>query len=189
MELRPARQDELAAFIATTMSTFHEDVRGEDREHYSRTAELDRSLAWFDGERIVATSGAFTREISVPGGVLRGAAVTAVGVRPTHRRRGLLTGMMRRQLEDLRERGDAIAMLWASEGPIYGRFGYGVAARGGSRVARRPAARLGAPAPNAPPLAAGPAPDHVDSMRAIYDRVRPGRPGMLDRPSVWWDFR
>src|SRR4051812_39294954 len=120
MELRPIRQEELAEFIATTMSSFHRDISDEDRDHYASVYEPDRYVAWFDGGRIVATTGAFTREVTVPGGALRSAAVTAVGVRPTHRRRGLLTGMMRVQLDELRERGDAIAMLWASEGAIYG---------------------------------------------------------------------
>ena len=57
------------------------------------------------------------------------AGVTAVGVRPTHRRRGLLTRLMRAQLEALRDGGEAIAGLWASEARIYGRFGYGLATR------------------------------------------------------------
>ena len=66
MELRPVRQDEYADFAGTTMSTFHRELTDADREHYASTAELDRSLAWFDGGRIVATSGAFTRDVSVP---------------------------------------------------------------------------------------------------------------------------
>jgi predicted acetyltransferase len=189
MELRPIRQDELGDFIATTMSAFHRELSDEDREHYASAAEADRYLAWFDGGQIVGTTGAFTREVTVPGGVLRSAAVTAVGVRPTHRRRGLLTGLMRAQLDELRERGDPIAMLWASEGPIYGRFGYGVAARGARLVAHRPRARMATLVPNDPPLAAGPAAAHVDAMHAIYERVRSGRPGMLDRPGPWWDYR
>ena len=189
MELRPIRQDELGDYIATTMSAFHRELSDEDREHYSSAAEADRYLAWFDGGRIVGTTGAFTREVTVPGGVLRSAAVSAVGVRPTHRRRGLLTGLMRAQLDELREHGDAIAMLWASEGPIYGRFGYGVAARGGRLVAHRPRARMATLVANDPPLESGPAATHIDAMHAIYERVRPGRPGMLDRPGPWWDYR
>jgi predicted N-acetyltransferase YhbS len=78
--------------------------------------EPERSLAWFDDGAIVATAGALTRELAVPGGVLPCAAVTAVGVRATHRRRGLLSGLMRRQLDDLHDGGEAIAALWASEG-------------------------------------------------------------------------
>src|SRR3954463_6049888 len=162
MELRPVTQDELAEFVATTMSTFHYDVGDEAVEHYASTHELDRSLAWFDGGRIVATSGAFTREVAVPGGVLRSAAVTAVGVRPTHRRRGLLTAMMRRQLEDVRAAGEPVAALWASEGAIYGRFGYGIAARHAHLTARRPLARLAARPPAGDPLQAGPAAGHLE---------------------------
>ena len=46
----------------------------------------------------------YTRHVTVPGAIVPCAAVTAVGVMPTHRRRGLLTAMMRRQLEDVRAR-------------------------------------------------------------------------------------
>jgi predicted acetyltransferase len=112
-----------------------------------------------------------------------------VGVRPTHRRRGLLTAMMRRQLEDIRAAGEPVAALWASEGAIYGRFGYGIAARMASLTARRPAARLAAAPPVADSLRAGPAADHVENMRATYERVRGERPGMLDRPGAWWEAR
>jgi predicted acetyltransferase len=98
--------------------------------------------------------------------------------------------MMRRQLDDLRERGDPLAALWASEGRIYGRFGYGIAARAATLVARRPEARV-APAPSSDgaPLRAGPAGDQVDAMRAVYEHVRPQRPGLLDRPGPWWGDR
>ena len=55
------------------------------------------------------------------------AAVTLVGVQPSHRRRGILTQMMRRQLDHAHERGEPVAALWATEGSIYPRFGYGLA--------------------------------------------------------------
>jgi predicted acetyltransferase len=56
-------------------------------------------------------------------------------------------------------------------------------------AARRPIARLAAPPPAGDPLLAGPAAEHVEAMRAVHERVRPGRPGMLDRPGPWWAFR
>jgi predicted acetyltransferase len=120
MELRPATRAEFEEFSRAAMRAFHRELTDDDRRRYERIDEPERSLAWFDGGRIVATTGAFTRELTVPGGAVACAAVTAVAVVPTHRRRGLLTAMMRRQLEDLRERGDAVAALWASEGTIYG---------------------------------------------------------------------
>jgi len=189
MELRPATRKEFEAFNRAAMSAFHRELTDADRELYEHIDDPERSLAWFDGERIVATSMALTRELTVPGAVLGCAAVTAVTVVPTHRRRGLLTQMMRRQLADVRDRGEAVAILWASEGPIYGRFGYGPAASSARLVARRPAARLAvAPSPGEP-LRAGPAGAYLEAMRSVHDRVRQGRPGMLDRAGAWWQHR
>jgi predicted acetyltransferase len=189
MELRPVTRDEMDDFGRAVMSAFHREITDEDRRHYERIDEPERSLAWFDDGRIVAATSIYSRQVTAPGGVVPCAAVTAVGVVPTHRRRGLLTEMMRRQLEDVRAAGEPVAVLWASEGSIYGRFGYGIAARIGRLTARRPAARLAAPPPPGDPLRAGPAGEHVEAMRAVYERVRGARPGMLDRPGPWWDVR
>ena len=63
--------------------------------------------------------------MTVPGGSVPTAAVTVVTVSPTYRRRGLLTAMMKHQLEDIHRRSEPVALLWASESLIYGRFGYG----------------------------------------------------------------
>jgi predicted acetyltransferase len=189
MQLRPATREEFDDFSHAAMSAFHREYTDADRERYERIDEPERSLAWFDDGRIVATTMAFTRRITVPGSEVPCAGVTAVAVVPTHRRRGLLTAMMRRQVDDIRDRGEAVAALWASEGEIYGRFGYGIGTAQVRVVARRPAARVtGAPVPG-DPLRVGAAGEHVDAMRAVHDRVRTGRPGMLARPGPWWRDR
>src|SRR5207302_5527771 len=90
---------------------------------------LDRMHAALDDGRIVAGAGVFPFELTVPGGPVRCAGVTVVGVHPTHRRRGILRRMMTVQLEDIRGRGEPVAALWASEDTIYGRYGYGPASR------------------------------------------------------------
>ena len=189
MELRPARADELDAFGTAVLSAFHEEHTEAERKRYMKIHEPERSLVWFDDGAIVATSGLFTRTMSVPGGSVGIGAVTAVAVLPTHRRRGLLTAMMRRQLENIRDAGEPVAALWASEGAIYGRFGFGVAAQMTEQRARRPAARLSAPPPGAPRLRSGPAGEHLEAMRAIHARAVPARPGMLTRPGPWWEER
>jgi predicted acetyltransferase len=189
MELRPVTREELDDFGRAVMSAFHRELTEEDIRHYERIDEPERTLVWFDDGRIVAGTGIYSRNVTVPGAVVPCAAVTAVGVVPTHRRRGLLTSMMRRQLEEVHARGEPVAALWASEGPIYGRFGYGIAARIGRLTAKRPAARLAAPPPPGEPLRAGPAAEHVEHMRAVYEGVREARPGMLDRSGPWWDVR
>src|ERR671913_547778 len=130
VELRPIDLAELPGFYRALAETFGEDPRDDDREHFAQTFEADRSIAAFDGGEVVATAGAYSLEMTLPGGPRPVAGVTIVGVLPTHRRRGLLTEMMRRQLTELHERQrEPVAALWASEGVIYGRFGYGVAAR------------------------------------------------------------
>jgi predicted acetyltransferase len=189
MDLRPATSAEADDFLRAVLAAFHHELEEEERELYGRQFEPDRSLAWFDDGRIVAGATVFTRRLTVPGAVVDCAAVTGIGVRSTHRRRGLLTDMMRRQLADVRERGEPVAALWASEGSIYGRFGYGPSAGVAALRARRPAARLADPPPADAPLVAGPAGDHVDAMRPVYERVRALRPGMLDRPGLWWEGR
>ncbi|MFE3828789.1 GNAT family N-acetyltransferase [Streptomyces sp. NPDC059092] len=91
-------------------------------------AEIDRSIGVWDGDECVGTTGAYSFRLSVPGGAqVPTAGVTMVSVAATHRRRGVLTSMMRRQLDDVRAWGEPLAVLTASEPAIYGRFGYGVA--------------------------------------------------------------
>ena len=94
-------------------------------DRLSLTPEM--TMAAFDGDEIVGTSGAYPFESAVPGGaIIKNAGVTAVTVSGTHRRQGLLNGMMQRLLRQEREKGQLVASLWASESIIYGRFGYGM---------------------------------------------------------------
>jgi hypothetical protein len=67
--------------------------------------------------------------LAVPGAFLDCSAVTYVGVLPTHRRRGVLTSMMDRLRAAPAAAGRPVAVLWASQGAIYGRYGYGLATR------------------------------------------------------------
>jgi predicted acetyltransferase len=184
--------EEMDAFTDAAMFAFHHDPTEEERAHYRRTDEPGRTLVWDDDGAIVATASAYSRELSVPGGALPCAAVTAVTVLPSHRRRGLLTGMMRRQLDGLRDGGEAVAVLKASEGGIYGRFGYGPAAHEAVLRARRADRALLAPLREAvagPPLRITPQTEAIEALRPIHEAERARRPGMLDRRGLWWDDR
>src|SRR4051794_19684567 len=123
--LRPVADDELDEFFRVLSRAFGEDIRPEEIALERLTAEADRTLGAFDGDELVGTAGAFTFDLAVPGGRLPAAGVTYVGVSPTYRRRGVLTSMMQRQLHDIHDRGEPVALLWASESSIYGRYGYG----------------------------------------------------------------
>jgi predicted acetyltransferase len=125
--LRPVTEEEVPAFKQATAIAFG-SLASDEADIYLAGLPLDRTIAAFDGDVIVGTAAAHSFELTVPGGALvPTAGVTSVGVRPTHRRRGLLVRMMEEQLADVASRGEPLAMLIASESVIYGRFGYGLA--------------------------------------------------------------
>jgi predicted acetyltransferase len=162
----------------------------DERDIGASVFEPDRSLVAEDGGRIVGHAAAYTRDLTVPGAIVPAAHVTLVGVAPTHRRRGLLSRMMRRQLDEVAAAGrEPIAVLWASETKIYPRYGYGLAAqRLRADIMTR---EVSLPAP--PPDAAGtlrvvdPA-DAVADFAKVYEQVRADRTGWSDRDDRWWRF-
>jgi predicted acetyltransferase len=128
IEVRRIDADEFEAWDALITTTFGYDPRREDLEFFRNRNELDRAFAAYDGGEMVGTAGAISYQITLPGGAtLPAAGITAVTVKSTHRRRGVLTAMMRAQHVDAAERNEPVAVLWASESAIYPRFGYGIA--------------------------------------------------------------
>ena len=152
--------------------------------------DFDRSIAAFDGDEMVGKTHSIPFSMSVPGGDLPTAGVTAVTVSPTHRRRGILSELMRRQLHDIRERGEPLAALWASESVIYGRFGYGMAAQSDRVSIDRRHTEFVAEVPEAPGEVRFVAPDAaLERWPALHDGLRESRPGMMTRfPYVWRGF-
>lgn len=188
VELRPVESIELPAFFRAAVETFGSDVGDEEREQFGLVFEPARSLACLDRGEVVGTTAIFGRGLTVPGGVRPVAAVTLVTVRPTHRRRGLLTSMMRRQLTDLHEQErEPVAALWATQAPIYGRFGYGMAARSAGFTARKEHMRLR----HEVPTGSGrvellPVERARPFERTVYDAVAAATPGCLTRDERWW---
>jgi predicted acetyltransferase len=128
IEIRPITYEERPEWVHAAETAFSSVAKEDEVEAWLPVIEPDRSFAAIDGGRIVGTSGAITFRMMVPGGArIPTAGVTMVGVHPTHRRRGINTGMMRVILDQAADRGEPLAALFASEGAIYGRFGYGLA--------------------------------------------------------------
>ncbi len=188
--IRPITEDEFADAYAVDDHAFHTTWPAEpEAQHFRERFEFDRSLAAFDGDLIAGTACAFSFRLSVPGAVVPAAGVSGVAVLPTYRRRGILRSLMTRQLADVHERGEAVAALWASEGGIYGRFGYGLASAHSVFAIRRGEGRLAREAPSEPGLRlriADPEGTRPE-MAKIYDLVLPGRPGLFARDDRWWD--
>ena len=189
MELELLGPDETPAVLAAIAAAFLSDVDEEEAALAARVIEPERTLVARDDGRIVACAAALPRELTVPGGLVPLAAISLVGVAPGYRRRGLLSAMMRRQLADVRDAGEAVAALWASEAAIYGRFGYGSATRQALLEVRTREARLRPElerASGAPEIAL--AADAKQRLALIHDAVRRQRPGMLARSDAWWDL-
>ena len=123
--IRPVSSEEFDAFHTVDMHAFHGSPLSEDdRELVMSRLEFDRSLAAFDAATPVGTAAAYSFQLTVPGlQTLPAAGITGVSVLPSHRRRGVLSSLMRRQLADVRDRGEPLAVLWASESAIYSRYG------------------------------------------------------------------
>lgn len=186
--MRPVTLDEFKAYGHAAGLAFSEHVSDDDLDGWKLTFEPDRSLAVFDEGQIVGTAGAFTFDMTLPGMMtIPVAGVTAVGVLPTHRRRGILTAMMRRQLDDVRTRGEAVAVLTASESVIYGRYGYGVAASKATyEVERRHAAllkRLESPGR----VRILTHDEAAQALPPLYEQVRRSQPGALTRSQAKWE--
>jgi predicted acetyltransferase len=185
--LRPITDDELVKFVEAEHTPFSEDVTAEDVESIRKIAEVDRSLAAFDGDQIVGSAGIFSFELTVPGDLqLPAAGVTAVSVMPTHRRRGILTRMMARQLDDVAAKGEPLAILGASESIIYGRFGYGACTFMTEVEIERTHTRMSHP-PSAPGRLVMIDKDAAEKvLPACYDHVRRHTVGAVSRSDAWW---
>jgi predicted acetyltransferase len=184
--VRSIEASELDDFLQVVERAFHGRWQPDDAEPDRLIAEPDRWFVALDGDDIVGTAGACTTELTVPGGTLPAPGVTAVGVLPSHRRRGINTMLMGAILDQAAERDEALAYLWASETAIYGRFGYGMASlcteieMAADRSAFVPGVRIGGR------VRVLPRDDALAQMRPVYDAVASTRPGMIALDDRWW---
>lgn len=171
--------------------TYGLDRSDEEIANQRTATDLQRTIAAFDQSIPVGGASLYSRILTVPGARVPVAGVATVGVTPTHRRRGILTSMMRRQLADLHEQNqEPIAVLRPLEAAIYGRYGYGPATRGNRircekrSMAFRPGTDFG-----------GGSVRLVDRVQAlplikkVYDKVRATSTGWPDREEGHWNVR
>jgi predicted acetyltransferase len=190
VEVRACAPDEVGRALDPIWHYFGGRAEPEEVERLSAILPAERVHAAFDGGAIVGGAGAYLFETTVPGGTqVPTAGVMAVGVLPTHRRRGVLTQLMRRQLADAHARGEALATLYASEGAIYPRFGYGLASLAGDIELPKEHAVLREDEPLGQARLLDTEDEALELLPGIYDRVRAETVGMLTRTQDWWQVR
>jgi predicted acetyltransferase len=183
----PGSEEELRAAMGAAQVAFAETPNDDDLARHTKMLVRDRFYVAYDGDHPVATAADFPFRLTVPGGELSAGGVTWVATLPSHRRQGILTQLMRRELDDLHERGEPLAMLWASEAAIYGRFGYGSSAPTVQMDADQAQFALrGSPPPQGRARIVDLA-SAVEPCMRIYETVRPTVPGFTARSREWWE--
>jgi predicted acetyltransferase len=187
LEIRAIEPDALDDLILADLRAFGVGPRRPNEPRTWAEAELDRTRVAYEDGAIVGASRAYSFELTLPGGaIVPAAAVSWVGVLPTHRRRGVLTRMIDALHEDAREREEPAAILTASESLIYGRFGYGIATwRLGLSVERAHAA-FARPVDDGGRMRIVSREEAEKILPSVYDQIRRGRAGMVSRPDYWW---
>ena len=187
IEVRAITEAELPTMLEVDHRGFGERPRAPERPDSWVRAEIDRTRCAFESGDLVGCTRAYTFELTMPGGAfVPVAGVSSVAVQPTHRRRGVLTTMMDALHDDARARGEIAAVLTASEGRIYGRFGYGPATwRLGCSVDRVDSA-FARPTNDTGRLRMVNRGEADVIYQQVYDACRRDRAGAVSRPDFWW---
>jgi predicted acetyltransferase len=187
IELRTATPDDAPAMFRADGTAFGFTYDEAEIEPLLAIMDLDRFLLAIDGDRIVGITGSYGFDVTLPGGAtVPAAGVTWVSVQATHRRQGLLRRMFEVQHRDIDARGEPVAMLTASEGSIYERFGYGVASHWRLAVIDRRVATI---RPELRPASGSV--QYLDPDEAlphvvdVWDRYRRTRAGEISRAPAW----
>ena len=127
LTFRAAEENDWAAICRVDSRAFGVSYSDDDMTRARTLHDISRFQLAIEGKQVVAIVGAYTLQVTVPGGAqLPMGGLTWVSTNTTHRRQGLLSRLMERYFADVDGRGEPVAMLGASEGGIYERFGFGI---------------------------------------------------------------
>ena len=127
IEVRPARADEMDQFGLIGAYSYGGAFGDGPDNVVSRSNRPEWTLCAFVDGRMAATYAVAPFTMRANGRAVALGGVTAVGTSPEYRRQGLVRAITVRSFADMRERGQAVAALWASQAAIYQRYGYAVA--------------------------------------------------------------
>jgi predicted acetyltransferase len=187
--IRPIEETELETWYTVVTGAEGRDLIADELKYGGLGVHLDRTLAAFDDGEIVGSAHNEVLDMTVPGATLKSALVAYVGTMPTHRRRGILTALMRRQLEDVHEDGVPLAHLQSSESVIYGRFGYGIGAYCEDWSIERHHTAFARDLARAGSLRFVSPDEMRDVFPDVYGRANASRPGVVPLSEHRWDAR
>lgn len=189
IEIRPLEANELPEFAETFAAALGLEVSAKQVDRMAAFFNRQRLRVAVDRGRIVATFGAHDLPITIPGAIAPLAGTTVVTVLPTHRRQGLLRRLMTEHLKELQEEGQCLAGLWASEGSIYGRYGFGIATERVRWKIPKWAAKLASPVDIDGAMQWLTHDEALSELPALYDQIRQRRVGLFERRMAWWENR
>jgi predicted acetyltransferase len=189
IQIRLLGPEDHATFVAPLHVAFGMSRDADRMARMQRIEELRHRIAAFEGDTVVGCAGTFAFTMTTPGGSVPLAGLTLVGVLPTHRRRGIMTEMVRVHLAKARADNMPVSALWAAETAIYGRFGYGAATHCGAISIERGRSAFRTPPPSGGQFRLVDEAESLATFPEIWDRMRATTPGMITRSRTWWEMR
>jgi predicted acetyltransferase len=187
IDIRVVPHDDLRRWIDTVEDAFADSISDERWDGFRQILEPERTLGAYDDDALVGGGSVFSLRMTVPGGQrIPAAGVTAVAVLPTHRRRGMLNALMAEMFADALRRGEPAAILWASEGSIYQRYGYGLATLVSNLDIERERAYFRGPDEARGSVRLVELDEAIERFAPIYDAIAATMPGFLERRRAWW---
>ena len=125
-DVRPATAEEMGA-VGTLSGYAYGGAFGDGPETKTATANRPEwTLCAFDGDRLASSFVTIPFTARMNGRPMPYGGVSGVATDPEYRRRGLVRRLMTESTEAMRDRGQTIAGLWASQAAIYQRYGYAI---------------------------------------------------------------
>ena len=186
LEMRTVTPEEFVQWLRAEARS-HGNRLNDDPEVLRPHFDLERSIAVFDQGNVVGGAHSHRLEMSIPGALAVVAGVANIAVQPTHTRRGLMTRMMQHQINDIHERGEPLAALFARESIIYRRFGYGIGSLHERWMIDRQYNRYAQPHESQGRIVFVDPVDITKELPEVFRRSTLDRPGVFQRAPHHWD--
>ncbi len=186
LELRTVTPDEFVQWVRVEARAYGNRLDNDPevlRPHF----DLDRSIAVFENGEIIGGAHSHLVEMSIPGASTAIAGVANIAVQPTHTRRGVMTRMMHHQINDIHERGEPMAALFARESIIYRRFGYGIGSLNERWIIDRQHSGYAQPYERRGRIVFVDPADIANELPDVFRRTTKDRPGVFQRPLHQWE--